>query len=135
MDKQILIDTEGLNGYKLEIPADRMMTESKLNENFKKINEELKKVSQGSSKSDKLTWMIDSYPIENMFYNYVMDEYCDFMSSGEIEVIKQRMSESSNQWQESDMARDYDTPVNKWELSQPSKEKRLKNRNKRKSKK
>lgn len=134
MDKQILIDTEGLNGYKLEIPVDRMMTESKLNEHFKKMNEELKKVSQGSSKSDKLTWIIDSYPIENMFYNYVMDEYCGFMSSGEIEVIKQRMSESSNQWQESDMARD-DTPVNKWELSQPSKEKRLKNRNKRKSKK
>lgn len=135
MDKQILIDTEGLNGYKLEIPVDRMMTESKLNEHFKKMNEELKKVSQGSSKSDKLTWIIDSYPIENMFYNYVMDEYCGFMSSGEIEVIKQRMSESSNQWQESDMVRDYDTPVNKWELSQPSKEKRLKNRNKRKSKK
>lgn len=129
MDKQILIDTEGLNGYKLEIPADRMMTESKLNEHFKKMNEELKKVSQGSSKSDKLTWMIDSYPIENMFYNYVMDEYCGSMSSGEIDIIKSQIAGDEVK------KRDYDTPVNKWELSQPSKEKRLKNRNKRKSKK
>lgn len=136
MDKQILIDTEGLNGYKLDIPADRMMTESKLNEHFKKMNEELKKVSQGSSKSDKLTWMIDSMyhpPSLKKLTEYV--DSCDYMSYDDIEVIKQRMSESSNQWQETDMARDYDHPSNKWELSQPSKEKRLKNRNKRKSKK
>lgn len=132
MDKQILIDTEGLNGYKLEIPADRMMTESRLNEHFKQMSEELKKYSQGSSKSDKQTWMIDSYHDEWYLNNYPMVESYNFMSSGEIEKIKSHLASNDN---DDLKKRDYETPVNKWELSQPSKENRLKNRNKRKSKK
>lgn len=130
MDKQILIDSEGLNGYKLEIPDDRMMTESKLKEHFKRMNEELKKSSQGSQKSDKLTWMIDSYHDEWYLNNYPMVESLDIMSSGEIDILKSQMASYDEVKQ-----RDYDHPSNKWETSLPSKETRLKNRKKRKSKK
>ena len=129
MDKQIIIDTDGLNGYKLEIPADQMMTESRLNEQFKMMNEELKKYSQGSSKSDKMSCMIDSYNDDWYFNNNLMNNPYVFIPSGETDVIKSQVVGHEVK------KRDYDTPVNKWELSIPSKETRLKNRKKRKSKK
>lgn len=127
------------NGLYVEFNTEKLpstdYTKSPMIDYVKEIAKVLKDYEQGSSKIEK-TITIDSmyHPPSLKKLAEHVDSY-DYMSYDEIEVIKQRMSESSNQWQESDMVRDYDTPVNKWELSQPSKEKRLKNRNKRKSKK
>lgn len=131
MDKDIIIDTDCFNGYKLEIPKDRMMTKSRLKEHFEKMSEELEKCKQGSWKSDKFTWQIDSYHDEWYLNNYPMIETIDLMTSGEIELIKSNIAK----YDDSVKKRDDEHPSNKWEQSLPSKETRLKNRKKRKSKK
>ena len=70
--------------------------------------------------------------MDKQFLNiYTMVESYDYMSSGEIEKIKSHLSSDNDSMKR----RDYDCPQNKWELTLPSKETRLKNRKKRKYKK
>lgn len=127
------------NGLYVEYNTEKLpstdYTKSPMINYVKEIAKVLKDYEQGSSKIEKTVTIDSMYHPPSLKKLTEHVESYDYMSYDEIEVIKQRMSESSNQCQEADMSRDYDSPVNKWELSVPSKETRLKNRKKRKYKK